>query len=67
MQANVEAAELWRAVATQWRYAGMGFPAGLDYTAMYQVARTLEIEIDTAMLNKIRALECEYIRKNSKK
>lgn len=70
---NREAWELWNAVKTQWRTgtAGAGgmvspCPIGLDYTAVYQVAKTLDIEITPALLNQLQALEFYELNRSPK-
>jgi len=66
MQKNVDAANLWQATNGQWRM-GMCSPIGLDYNAVYTVAeKTLGIRIDTAMLQKIQALEAATLEQISK-
>lgn len=56
MDANQEALELWMAVRTQFRGAGMGV-IGLDYPAVYLEAERLEIELTPRVMGKIKALE----------
>jgi len=67
---NWEAWELWLAVRTQWRTASITtdkfckvIKTGLDYSSLFLVAKTLEIEVTPALLNKIRALETVTISK----
>jgi len=53
---NETAWELWLAVQTQWRGAGLGV-IGLDYRAVAGEAHRLGIDLNPAVMNKIRALE----------
>lgn len=57
---NAPAWELWAAVQTQWR-VGMGGPIGLDYPAVWLVAETMGVEMHSANLGRIRALEREAL------
>jgi hypothetical protein len=47
-------------VGTQWR-SGFSGVIGLDYTAVYRVADSLGIDMDTTLLHKIAALEHEIL------
>lgn len=47
---------LMDACGTQWRM-DFGRPTGLDYNAMYRVARTLRIRVDEKILRGIMILE----------
>jgi len=58
---NRDVWELWAAVQTQWRGAGMGI-IGLDYLAVQQEADRLGIEATPAVMNKLRALEAATLR-----
>lgn len=53
---NVEAVELIDASGTQWRSSGFGV-IGLDYPAVFAVAERIDIDVDDAMLHKLRAVE----------
>jgi len=44
------------AAGTQWRATGFGV-VGLDYPAVFAVAERMGIEVDEAMLHKLRAVE----------
>lgn len=57
---NLKALELWNRIQTQWR-TGYDGPTGLDYNALYRVARTIGTRIDRAMLDKIQALEFDLL------
>ena len=50
------AVRLWLSVQTQWR-TGFAGATGLDYNALFQVARAIKIRIDADTLRKIRDLE----------
>jgi hypothetical protein len=60
---------LWGAISTQWRtVVGENLVyLGLDYTAVYKVAKTLDIEITPAVLSKLQLLENSWIMKKNKK
>lgn len=58
------------AIRTQWRVGIVGAggfigpqPLGLDYGAVYAVARTLTIEITPAVLRKLQVLEVYECKK----
>lgn len=61
MDENQEAWYLWRHVQTQLR-TSIGGIVGVDYTAMHYVAEILGIEMDTAMLHKMQALEAALLK-----
>jgi hypothetical protein len=54
---NAPAWELWAAVDTQWRSAGMGGVLGLDWPAVLQIAGLLGIDVTPPLFRKIRLLE----------
>lgn len=56
MPENNEALQLWGAVLTQWRGAGMGV-IGLDYGEVRWWARELGILLSPGLWSKVRALE----------
>jgi hypothetical protein len=58
---NRPAWNLWSYCHTQWRITSGGL-VGLDYTAVHEVAGTLDIEMIPATLSKIRALEAWTLR-----
>jgi hypothetical protein len=58
MPENKDAWELWCACSTQVRVT-FGGAIGIDYNAMFQVARALGIEITPGMLKKVSAMEAE--------
>ena len=60
-EGNEEAFELWLICLTQWRVGMMG-AVGLDYVAVFEVAKCLGIEVDQAMLRKIQCLEAYTLR-----
>ncbi|MEA5092461.1 hypothetical protein SDC9_37474 [bioreactor metagenome] len=67
---NWETWELWLALRTQWRTASITtdkyckvIKTGLDYSSLFLVAKTLEIEVTPALLSKIRALESATLSK----
>jgi hypothetical protein len=47
-------------VQTQWR-VGLSGPIGLDYSAVWLVAESMDIEMHAANLGRIRALEREAL------
>lgn len=57
---------LWRHMQTQLRTSFAGV-VGLDYTAMWQVAEVLGIDLDLAMLHKVQTLEGVMLQEVSKK
>lgn len=61
MAANAPALELWCHVGTQWRTGFCG-PTGLDYNALYRVARTMGTRLDKALLKKIQTLESDFLQ-----
>ena len=61
MDENQEAWYLWRHVQTQLRVSFGGI-IGVDYTAVHHVAEALGIEMDTAMLHKMQALEAALLK-----
>ncbi len=61
MDENQEAWYLWRHVQTQLRVSFGGI-VGVDYTAVRHVAEMLGIEMDTAMLHKMQALEAVLLK-----
>ena len=70
MPANWDVWELWLDLKTQWRAVSittdkycMIRKTGLDYSSLYLVAKTLEIEITPAIMNKIQALESAVLEK----
>lgn len=62
MEENNEALELYVSVRTQWRGAGMGI-IGLDYVALHQAARRLEIDLSPCVMAKISALEAHELER----
>lgn len=48
---------------TQWRVSEFG-PIGLDYPAVFQIAKTLNIDINPAMLRKLHVVEQKIIDAN---
>lgn len=58
-EVNQDVFDLWIKVQTQWRASGFSI-IGLDYYAVFKVAKTLEIELSQCNLFKIQALE-QYI------
>lgn len=60
MAENRIAWHLWRHVQTQLRTTFSGV-VGLDYTAVFLVARVLGITMDEAILTKLHALEAILI------
>ncbi len=64
---NYPAWELWIRVQTQWRVAPSGDLIGLDYSALYQVAKSLDIEMTRANLEKIQALEVWTLNRKRKR
>jgi len=64
MTGNVEAAQLWAHVQTQWRAGGFG-PVGLDYPAVRGEARALGILLSHGLMRKMRALELHVLEKRN--
>ncbi|MBP2643726.1 MAG: Phage related hypothetical protein [Firmicutes bacterium] len=66
---NYEVWDLWGKSTTQWRVV-VGdriYYIGLDYNALYLIAKTLDVEITPAVLNKIKHLENKWVTaKNAK-
>ena len=56
LDANIPAARLACASGTQWR-VGFGGPYGLDYPAVFAVARALGITMDADTLNGVALIE----------
>ena len=56
LDANIPAARLVCASGTQWR-VGFGGPYGLDYPAVFAVARALGITMDADTLNGVALIE----------
>jgi hypothetical protein len=54
---NLNAVELFFAVATQWRYAGMGSVVGLDYTALSAAIQMMGIADSKDVFWRVRAIE----------
>lgn len=65
-KANAEAIELFSSLQTQWRSNGFGV-VGLDYNALYLVAKTHRIKITPKFLSKIQVLEYEFLQAQAKK
>ncbi len=57
MPENRPAWELWKYVCGQWRTSGMGGLLALDYGAVFEIARGLNIPMHQGNLERIRALE----------
>lgn len=53
------------ASCTQWR-TGFGGLVGLDYTAMYRIAETLDVQITQQLLEKIQLLELDTLTDRKK-
>lgn len=61
---NMKAYTVWSRSYTQWRYGSIGgmggaapVPMGLDYNAVFAVARMLDIELSPGDFIKIQKLE----------
>lgn len=65
MPENREAWTLWCKICTQWRYASY-YKAGLDYNAVYAIAKTLCIDMTPGLLGKMQSLETQELLKQSK-
>lgn len=63
---NNDAWMLWTLCDTQWRMA-FGGAVGLDYTAIFEVARVMMITVTPSVFNKIRLLEHLQLEKMNKK
>lgn len=63
---NVDAWRLWQNVNTQWRASAFSI-IGLDYSAMFQVAEVLYIDMTPDLFRKIRALEKYELERLGKK
>lgn len=57
---------MWCCCRTQLR-CSFGGVIGLDYNALYLVARTLEIEVDAWVLMMIRSLEGDMVQEANRK
>lgn len=66
MEENEDVWDLWLAVQTQWRGAGLGI-VGLDYGTVYRVAESMGIEMSPCNLKKIGALERAELEKMNRK
>ena len=65
MEQNAEAWELWQMVNTQWRAGGMGI-IGLDYPAVWTMAKMIEIEMTPCLMMKIQKLEYAVLESMNK-
>lgn len=53
---------MWNSITTQWR-TDFGALVGLDYPALFAVAKCLNIDVTPAMMEKIRLYEQKEIEK----
>jgi len=60
--ANAEIVELFVTLATQWRHAPTGQPAGLDYAAIEPTARLVGIDLDPTTFAGLRLMEAAVLR-----
>lgn len=59
---GMDAARLFLALSTQWRFAGMdGVPTGIDYGAVEPTARLAGIEATPALFDLVRTMEAEAL------
>lgn len=65
MAANLDAWDLWQAVQTQWRAAGMGV-IGLDHAWVHKMAGILRIDYTPALFKKMAVLENAAMQKLNK-
>lgn len=65
MPVNYDAYILWQHSQTQWLWSGgmETILTGLNYPAVYKIAKTMDIEITPNILSKIQALEWSTIRR----
>lgn len=60
---NADAARLFLACGTQWRFAGMsGHLLGLDYAGAQAAARFMALEHSPELFDKLRVMEAEARR-----
>lgn len=59
---NAEVDELWQFARTQWRVA-FGGAYALDYSAVIRIAEALEIDVTPSLMEKIRVLELDQLRR----
>lgn len=55
---------LWNEAKTQWRVSEYG-PVGLDYPAVFAVAKLLNIDLTPAMLAKLRVIEAAVLERKT--
>ena len=69
MPINYSAYRLWQRCQTQWQWSGgmVSIITGLNYSAVFALAKKLDIYISPGMLLKIQALEAYTIEKIRKK
>lgn len=65
MDENQQAWFLWSLVDTQWRVAAFSI-VGLDYPAVFQIAKLYDIEVTPALHQKIRLLEIQELKSQKK-
>lgn len=58
---NWDAARVFAASITQWRYVGMGSIQGLDYPSVESIMRMLSIEEVEDTFMRIRIMEVEFL------
>jgi hypothetical protein len=65
MQLNYDAYNLWQHSQTQWMWTGGMEPmiSGLNYSAVFEVAKTMGIGMTPCLLSKLQALEWNTIKR----
>ncbi len=66
MPENYDVWALWNASCTQWRVC-FGGVYGLDYTAVKSIADGMGVEMNPALIQKIKRLESYELERFSKK
>jgi hypothetical protein len=61
-ESSWEVLRLWERIQTQWRWAGMGGRAGLDYASVGMVASLIGVELDDYALGLLQIVEAERIK-----
>jgi len=63
MSGNYDIMELWKFAGSQWISSGLGV-IGVNYPAVFDIARILGIEVDENLLFKIKCLEEVTLERN---
>lgn len=57
LEENAQAFHVFMACQTQWNYAGMGSPIGINYMALESVMRMMNIQDHTQCFDQVRFIE----------